>query len=53
MRGRRLRRSTRFETKGAALDPPTRAVIEDIIRELEFEGPTRWASVIARLRSVL
>jgi hypothetical protein len=50
---RRLRKSTRIDTKGAPLDPPTRAAIEDVIRELEFEGSTRWASVIERLRSVL
>jgi hypothetical protein len=50
---RRPRRKTRIDTGGAALDPSTRVVIEDVIRELEFEGPSRWASVIERLRSVL
>jgi hypothetical protein len=33
--------------------PSTRAVIEDAIRELEYENPERWAAVIERLRSVL
>jgi hypothetical protein len=27
--------------------------IEDIIRELEWEGPDRWASVIERLRRLV
>jgi hypothetical protein len=31
---------------------PTRAVIEDVIRELEFESLVRWASVIDKLRRV-
>lgn len=30
-----------------------RAVIEEVIRELEFESPVRWAPVIDKLRSVL
>jgi hypothetical protein len=33
--------------------PSTRAVIEDAIRELEYESPERWAAVIERLRGVL
>jgi hypothetical protein len=31
----------------------TRAVIEDVIRELEFESPERWAPVIGKLRRAL
>jgi hypothetical protein len=31
----------------------TRAVIEDVIRELEFESSERWASVIEKLRNAL
>jgi hypothetical protein len=31
----------------------TRAVIEDVIRELEFESPERWAPVIEKLRRAL
>ena len=38
-------------------DPETelnrRAVIEDVIRELEFERQARWVPVIERLRSLL
>jgi hypothetical protein len=33
--------------------PTTRAAIEDVIRELEFESPVRWAPVIEKLRGVL
>jgi hypothetical protein len=30
-----------------------RAVIEDVVRDLEFDGPVRWAAIIERLRGVL
>jgi hypothetical protein len=33
--------------------PPTRTVIKDLIRELEWEGPERWARVIESLRRML
>jgi hypothetical protein len=33
--------------------PPSRAVIEDLIRELEWESPARWGPVLERLRDVV
>ena len=33
--------------------PSTRVVLENVIRELEFENPERWGPVIADLRGML
>ena len=33
--------------------PPSRAVIEAVIRELEWDSPLRWATLIERLLDVL
>ena len=35
------------------LEPSTRALLEEIVRELEFEGPVRWKPVIDKLRKLL
>ncbi len=40
-------------TRGSVPTGATRAVIEDVIRELEFESPERWAPVIEKLRRAL
>jgi hypothetical protein len=47
------RRERRSDGEAAPLDPSTRAMIEDVVRELEFEGLARWASIIEKLRAVL
>ena len=43
----------RSTERGSVPTGATRAVIEDVIRELEFEGPERWAPVIEKLRNAL
>jgi hypothetical protein len=54
-----LRMSKDIDDLKTALQQPEarqeldRAVIEDVIRELEFEDPVRWGRVIERLRGVL
>jgi hypothetical protein len=43
----------RSAADGSVPTDATRAVIEDVIRELEFESPQRWAPVIEKLRHTL
>jgi len=43
----------RSTAHGSVPTDATRAVIEDVIRELEFESPERWAPVIEKLRNAL
>jgi hypothetical protein len=43
----------RSTAHGSVPTDATRAVIEDVIRELEFESPGRWAPVIEKLRRAL
>jgi hypothetical protein len=43
----------RSAADGSVPTDATRAVIEDVIQELEFESPQRWAPVIEKLRNAL
>jgi aspartate/methionine/tyrosine aminotransferase len=43
----------RSTAHGSVPTDATRAVIEDVIRELEFQSPERWAPMIEKLRRAL
>ena len=50
---RHPKRKPRTEGGNPPLEPSTRVLLEEIIRELEFEGPVRWKPVIDKLRRLL